>query len=83
MFTLPPTPEPDLDEPDDSDWLLDSGRSYLEQLGYYKARRRAEDDANELSPISYQHHGPVRPEEQPMSWEHNGITRECAPEIQA
>ena len=39
VFTLPDHPEPEVDPPDESGWLFDSSRDYLEQIGVYKARR--------------------------------------------
>jgi hypothetical protein len=36
---LPERPEPDVDPPDESDWLYDASRSYLEQLPYYRAHK--------------------------------------------
>ena len=39
---LPDRPEPDQAEVDESDWLFDSGRDYLEQLAMYKARKSGE-----------------------------------------
>lgn len=41
VFELPELPEPELEDPDEDDWLLDSNRTYLEQLDRYKARRGA------------------------------------------
>ncbi len=37
---LPARPEPAIEEPDESDWLLDVQRPYLPQLKVYKARKR-------------------------------------------
>jgi hypothetical protein len=37
---LPERPEPELEEPDEEDWLFDSNREYLEQLEYCKARKK-------------------------------------------
>src|SRR5262249_44976310 len=42
---LPDRPEPDIDEPDESDWLLDITRPFFEQLAVYKARKSIETDA--------------------------------------
>jgi len=39
---LPDRPEPDLAEVDESDWLFDSRRDYLEQMAAYKARKSGE-----------------------------------------
>jgi len=39
---LPDRPEPDLAEVDESDWLFDSHRDYLEQMAMYKARKSGE-----------------------------------------
>ena len=39
VFILPDHPEPEVDPPDESGWLFDSSRDYLEQIGVYKARR--------------------------------------------
>jgi hypothetical protein len=36
---LPDRPEPEVEPPDESDYLFDSERSYLEQLAYYRARK--------------------------------------------
>jgi transcriptional regulator with XRE-family HTH domain len=36
---LPARPEPEVDPPDESDWLFDAGRDYLQQLAVYKARK--------------------------------------------
>jgi hypothetical protein len=36
---LPRRPAPELDSPDESEWLFDSNRSYLEQLSYYQRRK--------------------------------------------
>jgi len=36
---LPARPEPDVDEPGEDGWLLDTQRDYLAQLAYYKARK--------------------------------------------
>ena len=33
-----------IDIPDESNWLYDSGRSYLEQLQFYHDRRNGFDD---------------------------------------
>jgi ribosomal protein S27AE len=33
---LPPRPEAEEDTPDEDDWLFDSSRDYVEQLGYYQ-----------------------------------------------
>jgi hypothetical protein len=37
---LPARPEPNIDPPDESAWLLDVSRSYLDQLPYYKAHKQ-------------------------------------------
>jgi hypothetical protein len=36
---LPPRPEPEIDLPDESDWLFDSSREYMDQLAFYKQRK--------------------------------------------
>jgi hypothetical protein len=36
---LPARPDPDVSELDEDDWLLDTQRSYVAQLAYYKARK--------------------------------------------
>jgi hypothetical protein len=44
---LPERPEPDVDPPDEDDWLFDASREYEEQLEFYKAHRtdeREEED---------------------------------------
>ncbi len=46
VFELPEQPEPDLPEPDEADWLFDSGRDYLTQLAFYKARRASTFEAH-------------------------------------
>jgi len=38
---LPPRPEADAPETDESDWLFASGRDYLDQLAYYRGRRES------------------------------------------
>jgi hypothetical protein len=42
--SLPPRPEPNIDLPDESGWLFDSGRDYLDQLSVYKRRKHGEGD---------------------------------------
>ena len=44
---LPPRPDPEIDLPDESSWLYDSGRDYLGQLSVYKRRKLGEDDAHD------------------------------------
>ena len=39
VFELPDHPETEIDPPDETGWLFDSSRDYLEQIGVYKARR--------------------------------------------
>jgi hypothetical protein len=39
VFELPEHPEIEIDLPDETAWLFDSSRDYLEQIGVYKARR--------------------------------------------
>jgi hypothetical protein len=36
---LPARPDPDIDEPVEDGWLLDTRRSYVAQLAYYNARK--------------------------------------------
>jgi hypothetical protein len=36
---LPERPKAEVAEPDETDWLFDSGRDYLTQLEYYRAHR--------------------------------------------
>jgi hypothetical protein len=36
---LPSRPEPEVDEPDETDWLFDAARDYMTQLRYYQARK--------------------------------------------
>ena len=47
IVDLPPRPEPEIDIPDERDWLYDSGRDYLSQLSVYKRRKLGEDDAHD------------------------------------
>jgi hypothetical protein len=35
QITLPERPEPEIDEQDEDDWLYDSDRDYVDQLGHY------------------------------------------------
>jgi hypothetical protein len=37
---LPERPEPEIDEPDEADWLFDSDRDYLTQLEHYHAHQQ-------------------------------------------
>jgi hypothetical protein len=39
---LPERPDPDPGGPDEDDWLLDSGRGYLDQMGHYKSFQKKE-----------------------------------------
>lgn len=39
---LIPRPEAEIDEPDESEWLFDNAREYLEQLGFYKRHQGKE-----------------------------------------
>ena len=41
---LPERPEAEIDPPDESRWLFDSNRDYVEQLGHYQARRNGAAD---------------------------------------
>ncbi len=43
---LPDRPEPVVDPPDESDWLLDVQRPYFTQLAVYKARKRQKSGNN-------------------------------------
>jgi hypothetical protein len=42
---LPDRPEADLAAPDETDWLFDSSRDYLDQLAAYKAQREPSEAA--------------------------------------
>jgi hypothetical protein len=41
---LPACPDPDLTLPEEADWLFDSGRTYLEQMAYYKRQGHLEGE---------------------------------------
>jgi hypothetical protein len=46
---LPGRPEPEINTPDESNWLFDSNRTYLAQLAVYRERRgdgEAEEESN-------------------------------------
>jgi hypothetical protein len=43
---LPDRPTPDIDPPDESDWLFDASRDYLTQLDMYKARKVRAEEGN-------------------------------------
>jgi hypothetical protein len=46
---LPGRPDPEVDVPDEGDWLFDSGREYLEQLEVYKAFQGKSNDLVSLA----------------------------------
>jgi transcriptional regulator with XRE-family HTH domain len=46
---LPERPEPELDEPDEDDWLFASERDYLEQLAVYKTRKAGGQEDDEVA----------------------------------
>jgi hypothetical protein len=39
---LPDRPLPDVDLPDESGWLYDSGRDYFDQLAHYKSHKNGD-----------------------------------------
>jgi hypothetical protein len=36
---LPEHPQPEIEPPDESEWLFDSNRDYVTQIGFYKQRK--------------------------------------------
>lgn len=45
MFAMPDFPQPEIDPPDEHDWLFDSARPFLEQTDIFRAHRNGEFQA--------------------------------------